>query len=62
MSMEDWARKNVVINNIRLNLKDLYAEKAWHEEELDKVKVIIEKHETILEHLTNDLEGEDIDD
>jgi predicted transglutaminase-like protease len=60
--MEDWARKNEIINNIRLSLKDLRAEKDWHEEELEKVKIIIEKHEAVLENLTNDLEGEDIDD
>ena len=60
MGMEDWTNKNVVMNNVRMSLTDLYKEQERLKEQLYRVEVQIEKHETVLEHLEKDTE--DIDD
>ena len=60
MGMEDWTNKNVVMNNVRMSLTDLYKDQERLKEQLYRVEVQIEKHEAVLEHLEKDTE--DIDD
>ena len=53
MNMENFARKQTMINNLKLNLSELKKERLKYITELLKIDRQIEKHESFLEELEN---------